>query len=105
MTQQIRDWLVQQFGEDEALVAEIYARYRTDMAAGVAAARALQDRDDAAALRAKAHALKGMALVVGDRDVADHCLALERACAAGDALARAEALAPLAAAVASLSET
>lgn len=103
MTQQIRDWLVQQFGDD-ALVGEIYARYRTDMSAGVAEARALAARDDADALRLKIHALKGMALVVGDQPAVERCRALERACRDGDAAARVAAQAALEEALAHLSD-
>ena len=91
MKQQIRDWLVGQFGDDEALLAEIDARYRADFEAGLAPLRDAVRQGDLAAVRAKAHALKGMALTVGDRDMAAQMLALEQLGAAGDAARLSEA--------------
>ena len=35
MKQKIRDWLTQQFGNDEALFAELYSQYEGDMKSGI----------------------------------------------------------------------
>lgn len=96
MKQQIRDWLVEQFGDDEALLAEIDTRYRADFEAGLAPLRDAVRQGDLAAVRAKAHALKGMALTVGDREMAAQMLALEQLGAAGDAARLPEAATRLA---------
>ena len=96
MKQQIRDWPVEQFGDAEALLAEIDTRYRADLEAGLAPLRDAVRQGDLAAVRAKAHALKGMALTVGDRDMAAQMLALEQLGAAGDAARLPEAATRLA---------
>ena len=96
MRQQIRDWLVAQFGDDEALLDEIHARYCADFEARLEPLRAAVRQGDLAAVRATAHALKGMALTVGDSDMGARMLALEQLGAAGDAARLAEAATRLA---------
>ena len=78
MKPMIREWLKQQFGEDEALFAELYSQYRSDMTAGLVELAALAKGTDPLALRQKAHGLKGIALLIGDKEVADVCLALQQ---------------------------
>ena len=78
MKDEIRCWLKQQFGDDEALFAELYSQYRADMVAGVEELNALVKGTDPKAMRQKAHALKGVALLIGDKAAADICLELQK---------------------------
>lgn len=96
MKQQIRDWLTEQFGDDEALLSEIEARYRADFEARLVPLRDAVQQGNLAAVRANAHTLKGMALAVGDWDMATRMLALEQLGTAGNAARLPEASARLA---------
>ena len=102
MKQSIRDWLAQQFGEDEALCTELYSQYSADMAAGVKALQEFAETGDIASMVPKAHALKGIALMIGDEETAELCLMLERVCKQGDKAALASTLKSLADEVSSL---
>lgn len=102
MKQSIRDWLTRQFGEDASLIAELYSQYSADMSVGVKALRDFADAGGFAAMASKAHALKGIALMVGDAASAELCLNLERVCKQGDKASLKPALTALSDAVASL---
>ena len=78
MKQKIREWLTQQFGDDEALFAELYSQYEGDMKSGVEVLRTAFKDGDIAAMTQKAHALKGISLMIGDEDVSAVCLTLEQ---------------------------
>ncbi len=91
MKPMIREWLKQQFGDDEALFCELYSQYRMDMETGLVALREIRATEDGEKMRQKAHALKGIALVVGDQETADVCIALQNAGVARD-LAQQDAL-------------
>ena len=92
MKQKIRDWLTQQFGNDEALFAELYSQYEGDMKSGIETLQTGFKDGDIAAMAQKAHALKGISLMIGDEDVSALCLTLERACKANDKPMIADAL-------------
>ena len=91
MKPMIRVWLKQQFGDDESLFCELYSQYRMDMEAGMKALREIRASEDGEKLRQKAHALKGIALVVGDQETANVCIALQHAAEARE-LAQQDAL-------------
>lgn len=80
----IRAWLTEQFGPDEELFNELYGQYATDMKASADVLGGLLASGDAAALGEKGHAMKGMALQVGDKDLSEPCMALQNAGRAGD---------------------
>lgn len=84
MKSTIREWLTKQFGEDESLVKELYSQYRADIAEGLGAVRQIRAAADGEQMRLKAHALKGIALAVGDQETADVCIALQQAGIARD---------------------
>ena len=92
MKQKIRDWLTQQFGNDEALFAELYSQYEGDMKSGIETLQTAIKDGDIAAMTQKAHALKGISLMIGDEDVSALCLTLERVCKANDKPMIADAL-------------
>ena len=80
MKAMIRDWLKQQFGDDESLICELYSQYRIDMEAGLQALKEIYTMEDDMKLREKTHAMKGMALIVGDQETANVLVALQHAC-------------------------
>jgi len=80
----IRTWLTEQFGADEDLFAELYGQYAADMKTTAGELDALLSAGDLAAIGEKGHAMKGMALQVGDNEVAEACLKLQNAGRAGN---------------------
>ncbi len=80
MKAMIRDWLKQQFGDDESLICELYSQYRVDMEAGLQVVKEIFATEDDMKLREKAHAMKGLALIVGDKETANVLIALQHAC-------------------------
>jgi len=89
----IRNWLAEQFGADDALHADLYAQYREELNGGADALGAALEAGDAAAIGDRAHAMKGMALSMGDDETAALCLELQKAGRGGD-LAACMRLAP-----------
>ncbi len=98
----IKKWLTEQFGDDGEIIAQAYALYHADMRKGADELDVLSAAGDFQGIGRKAHAMKGMALTVGDRDAADICLKLEQAGKTGDASARADCVAAVRSAVLSL---
>jgi len=84
MKESIRAWLTEQFGADEELFSELYGQYASDMKTTAAALPDLLSQGDAAAIGEKAHAMKGMALQVGDGELSEPCLRLQNAGRAGN---------------------
>lgn len=103
MKPMIRAWLKQQFGDDEALFCELYSQYRMDMEAGLESLREIRVLEDGDKMRQKAHALKGISLVVGDQEMANVCIALQHAGESRDFARQDSLIAQLAALVAALS--
>jgi len=102
MKDSIRNWLAGQFGEDEALFDELYGQYASDMKALAQELQGLLSAGDTATIGERGHAMKGMALQMGDTEVADPCKNLQDAGRAGN-LADCTALIPtICAAVAAL---
>lgn len=79
MKDTIRNWLTEQFGDDAALHDELYAQYAADMKTHMTDVQAALAAHDTQSIGAQAHAMKGMALQMGDRESADICLALQKA--------------------------
>jgi len=77
MKDSIRAWLTGQFGEDEDLFADIYGQYATDMKAQADRLAALLAAGNAAELGEIGHAMKGMALQIGDSELAEPCMRLQ----------------------------
>jgi len=80
----IRKWLTEQFGADEELFAELYGQYAADMKSMATELPALVERRDMASVGEKAHAMKGMALQIGDSELSEPCLRLQNASRAGN---------------------
>jgi len=80
----VRAWLTGQFGEDDELFAEIYGQYATDMKERAQKLPALLAAWDVAALGENGHAMKGMALQVGDEELAEQCKRLQTSGRASD---------------------
>jgi len=102
MKDTIRNWLTEQFGADEALFAELYQQYSADMKARAAGLDALLAAGDAAALGEEGHAMKGMALQMGDTELSEPCMALQNVGRAGDVDGCAALVKKISAAVAAL---
>jgi len=102
MKDSIRNWLTEQFGADDALLTELYDQYAQEMKASAAEIETLLAASDVAALGERGHAMKGMALQIGDADLSDPCKRLQDAGRAGN-LSDCAALVPqICAAVAAL---
>jgi len=71
-----KNYLELQFGDDEEIKAEIYEEYRNSMQARAAEADAALKARDWVALDKIAHTIKGNALAVGDKDMADTAIDL-----------------------------
>lgn len=84
MKDAIRTWLTEQFGDDPSLHEELYGQYAADMKSTLAEVLSLAEASNAPEIGEKAHAMKGMALQMGDSDVAAACLELQNAGRAGD---------------------
>ncbi len=84
MKSDIHEWLSGQFGDDEAVINEIYAEYvRTSRAKVVELEEAFAAKD-LTLLDRIAHAMKGTALMTGDREAADAAITLRKAAMDGD---------------------
>lgn len=83
MKADIRNWLVGQFGDDEAIINEIYAEYVQASRAKVVEMRQAIDAGDTALLDRIAHAMKGTALMTGDKEAAEAAIALRKAALEG----------------------
>lgn len=81
----VKNWLVGQFGDDEAIIAEIYGEYLKTTRENLDKADAAMARGDFPGLDRVAHTLKGNALMVGDQDIADTAIALRNAAKISDA--------------------
>lgn len=101
MKECVKKWLAEQIGaEDETLLRSLYDDYRETVRTQLVQARADLAAGDFAALDRTAHALKGAALTVGDKELLQVVLALRdaaKACAAAGAVAAADRLDALAA--------
>jgi len=102
MKESIRTWLTEQFGADEELFAELYGQYAADMKKMAAELEGLLSRGDAAAIGERGHAMKGMALQVGDGELSERCLELQNAGRAGNLADCAALVQPVGALVAAL---
>ena len=84
MKPMIREYLERQFGTDDpGMLDDFFREYRTDAAVGVVRLRELLAAGDARGLSRKAHALKGLSLVIGDRDLSDPLAPFELAARSG----------------------
>jgi len=79
MKESIRNWLTAQLGADEELFAELYGQYAADMKKLAGELSALLSKGDLAAIGERGHAMKGMALQVGDGELSEGCLRLQDA--------------------------
>jgi len=93
MKESIRAWLTEQFGADEELFAELYGQYAADMKKTAAELAGFLSAGDVAVLGEKGHAMKGMALQIGDGEVSEVCMKLQNAGRAGS-LSECAALVP-----------
>jgi len=84
MKDAIRNWLTEQFGDDEALFAELYGQYASDMKKMADELNGLLAAGDLAVLGEKGHAMKGMALQIGDSELSEPCFKLQNAGRAGN---------------------
>ena len=81
MKRMIRDCLESKFGtEDPGLLQNFYEEYRSNMTDGIAMLKRQLKSGSADLLVKKAHTLKGLALIIGDKDLSDLLLKFE--CAA-----------------------
>ncbi|MBR3085691.1 MAG: Hpt domain-containing protein [Kiritimatiellae bacterium] len=71
-----RKYLDLQFGDDEEIKTEIYEEYKNSMKAKTAEATASLESGDWVALDKIAHTIKGNALAVDDKDMADTAIDL-----------------------------
>ena len=74
-----RKYLMEQFGDDMAVVDEIYAEYVASVKAKTAEADAALSAGEWAALDKVSHAVKGNSLAAGDQQMADTAIALRNA--------------------------
>jgi len=102
MKDSIRNWLTEQFGADEDLFKELYGQYAADMKNRAAGLDALLSAGNAAALGEEGHAMKGMALQMGDTDLSEPSLLLQNAGRSGDLASCAPLVQKISAAVAAL---
>jgi len=102
MKESIRTWLTEQFGADEELFAELYGQYAADMKKLADELDGLLSSGDAAALGERGHAMKGMALQIGDGELSECCLKLQNAGRAGNLADCAALVQPVSALVAAL---
>jgi len=102
MKETIRTWLTGQFGPDEALLGEIYGLYAADMRKMSAELDGLLSEGNLARLGERGHAMKGMALQVGDEELSALCLKLQDAGRGADAAGCAAAVPAICDAVAAL---
>jgi len=84
MKESIRTWLTEQFGSDEDLFNDLYGQYADEMRQASEAVASFLEAGDVAAIGEKAHAMKGMALQIGDAELADPCKKLQDAGRAGN---------------------
>jgi len=84
MKESIRAWLTGQFGPDEELFQELYGQYAADMKKLAEELNSLLASGDAATIGERGHAMKGMALQIGDSDLSEPCKALQDAGRAGN---------------------
>lgn len=85
MKEVCRNYLMKEFGGDEAVVADIYGEYAASAAGKLAEIKAAIASGSWAAVDSAAHALKGNALAAGDLEMADVAIALRKAAALSDA--------------------
>ena len=83
MNPEIKAWLESQFGEDPEIVGEVYGEYVVTSKAKLAELAADFAARDWSKLDRTAHTIKGNALMVGDKTVADAAIALRAAAKAG----------------------
>jgi HPt (histidine-containing phosphotransfer) domain-containing protein len=74
-----RKYLMEQFGDDMAVVDEIYAEYVSSVKAKTAEADAALSAGEWEALDKVSHAVKGNSLAAGDQQMADTAIALRSA--------------------------
>ena len=85
MKRMIRNRLESQFGtRDPDLLRDFYEEYRSSMTEGVAVLKQQLENGDTGSLVEKSHALKGMASIIGDQDMAALLRNFERAAWNGD---------------------
>jgi len=84
MKTSILNWLTEQFGADKALHEELYGQYVVDMRTQLAELEASRSNGDMSRLATVAHAMKGMALQMGDDETAECCRMLQAAGKAAD---------------------
>jgi len=84
MKESVRTWLTEQLGEDEALFDELYRQYVSDMKKMADELNGLMSAGDLATVGVRGHAMKGMALQIGDNELAEPCKRLQDAGRAGN---------------------
>ena len=95
MKESIKNWLHGQFGDDEAIIGEIYAEYLNSAGEKLAETDAALAAADYPQLDRLAHTFKGNALMVGDQEFADAAYELRNASKISDGPACAAAVAKL----------
>jgi len=84
MKESIKTWLIEQFGDDADLHAELYNQYASDMKAAADKLQAAATDNRVEDLASTGHAMKGMALQMGDTELSEPCLQLQKAGQAAD---------------------
>lgn len=97
MKEDVKTWLNEQFEGDTEMIRLVWDEYLASAKAKLAEARVARAAEDYPLLDRLAHALKGNALMVGDRASAEAALALRAAAKASEGAIADMALARLAA--------
>ena len=91
MKESCRKYLSEQFGDDQDVIAEIYAEYKNTIADKMVEIEAALASRDWLALDRAAHAVKGCAFAAGDNEIAEVAIELRQAARLqGDEKAKAE---------------
>jgi len=102
MKASISSWLTEQFGEDKALHEELYGQYVADMNSQMNALRMAFADGNAAKIGVAGHTMKGMALQMGDAELATVCKDVQMAGQAGNLAVCADVIPHISALVSSL---
>jgi len=92
MTDEIKAWLNEQFAGDAETIAAVWGEYVRSMGEKFPEARAALAASDFEKLDRLAHTMKGDALLVGDKPMAEAAIALRDASKAADSAAAAQAI-------------
>ena len=81
----VKKWLTEQFGDDETIIADVFAEYVRATPEAISQADQAFAAADFPELDRIAHTLKGNALMIGDQESADAAILLRDAAKALDA--------------------